>query len=360
MKTINIEVSSPYKVLIGRNILSNASHYLSSFIQQRKVLIVTDENIQANSYLDQLKTSIEPITHQIESLVIPSGESQKNFENIGKIIDLLASHQFSRDDLLIALGGGVIGDLVGFAASIYLRGIEYIQIPTTFLSAIDSSVGGKTAIDIPQGKNMVGAFHHPVVVLCDVDCFKTLPLHIFEDGCSELIKYAMIMNPELLKYLMDKEQAVGPTDADIEEIVSQCVQMKKEIVLDDEFDLGLRQLLNFGHTLGHAIEQLSRYKISHGRAVAAGMLYFTQMAYSQGFIEKDLSKPLKSLLAKYHLLTEKAHYTSEEILSTIWNDKKRRGDIITLVLPESLGSCKLVEINIDQFKHWFMKEWETA
>lgn len=359
MKTIDIKVSSPYQVIIGKKLLNDASSYLTPFINQRKVLIVTDENIQANHYLERLRDNIKPITEQVESLVIPSGEAQKNFGNVEKIIDLLASHHFSRNDLLIALGGGVIGDLVGFAASIYLRGIDYIQIPTTFLSAIDSSVGGKTAIDIAQGKNMAGAFHHPVVVLCDVDCFKSLPLHIFEDGCSELIKYAMIMNPELLKYLMERESPLGPTDTDIEEIVSQCVQMKKAIVLEDEFDLGLRQLLNFGHTLGHAIEQLSHYEISHGRAVATGMLVFTHMAYSQGLIDDDLTGSLQKLLKAYHLLMIDITFSVEDILSTILNDKKRRGDLITIVLPEGFGHCELVEIKIDQFKDWLIKEWKS-
>ncbi|XJS11657.1 3-dehydroquinate synthase [Aerococcaceae bacterium WGS1372] len=359
METINIEVNRPYQVIIGRQILSNASKHLSKFINNRKVLIVTDTNIESNQYLSQLIDNIDTIPVQLESLVIPPGESQKNFENVQKIIDKLAINHFSRDDLLIALGGGVIGDLVGFTASIYLRGIDYVQIPTTFLSAIDSSVGGKTAIDITHGKNMVGAFHHPLVVLCDVDSFKTLPQHIFEDGCSELIKYAMIMNSDLLSILINKEEAINPTDSDIISIVSSCVQMKKEVVLNDEFDQGLRQLLNFGHTLGHAIEQLSGYSISHGRSVALGMLLFTKMAYTQGVLESDLTNLLKELLMKYHLLADEINFNSDQLLTTMLNDKKRRGDNITLILPKKFGQCKLIDLSINTFKDWFTEEWQA-
>lgn len=359
METIAIEVSQPYQVIIGRGLLNQARDHLANYIKQRKVLIVTDENIVANQYLSRLVDNIEPIVNQVESYIIPAGESQKNFRNVEDIIAYLADQHFSREDIIIALGGGVIGDLVGFTASIYLRGINYIQIPTTFLSAIDSSVGGKTAIDITQGKNMVGAFYHPKIVLCDVESFNTLPSHIFEDGCSELIKYAMIMNPKLLTYLIEREDALEPTDKDIEAIVGACVRMKKEVVLEDEFDKGRRQLLNFGHTLGHAIEQLSGYTISHGRSVAIGMKYFTQIAFSQGVTSDDFSHQLEKLLNQYHLLSAKVNFAAEDLLMTMLNDKKRRRDKITLVLPKKYGHCELVEININLFEEWFNKEWES-
>lgn len=359
MEIIPINVSRPYDVLIGRGLLKDAVRHLSSYISDCKVLIVTDENIEAQGYSRQLVSLIEGIANKVQVHVIPAGEAQKNLANVQEIIGILADNNFSREDRLIALGGGVIGDLVGFTASIYLRGIAYIQIPTTFLAAIDSSVGGKTAVDIPQGKNMVGAFHHPLVVLCDVNSFKTLPRPTFEDGCSELIKYAMIMNPSLLEALIKRPRPLIPEDKDIVELVKACVEMKRDVVQEDETDQGLRQLLNFGHTLGHAIEQRSHYGVSHGRAVARGMAVFTQLAHNQGYLEESLSKPLEALLNQYHLLTADAPYNSEELLETMFNDKKRRRQEISLVLPVAFGRSDLVKVDIATFREWFIKEWDS-
>lgn len=358
MERITVQVNKPYDIVIGKNLIDNAVKYLSQFIQKRKVLIITEDNVNKHGYLDKLKYSLENHCENIEFLSLPPGEAQKNLKNVELIIRHLADAHFTRDDVLIALGGGVIGDLVGFTASIYLRGIAYIQVPTTFLAAIDSSVGGKTAVDITQGKNLVGAFHHPVCVLCDTSTFQSLPTDIFEDGCSELIKYAMIMNPKLLKELIEREQPLNKESSDLPEIIYECVKMKRDIVLKDEFDQGLRQLLNFGHTLGHALEQRSQYRISHGRGVAMGMAVFTKMAVTQQLIHKDIYTSLIQLLSEYHLLSEKPPYTSDQLINIMLNDKKRRTHQMTTVLPNEFGQCRLHVIDLNTFQQNFEKEWE--
>lgn len=358
MDKVKVEVSQPYEVIIGRSLLNDAKNLLKPFTQARKVFIVTEENVASQGYLEQLEHSLIELDSQINHLILAPGESQKNMANVEVIINHLADLHFSREDVLIALGGGVIGDLVGFTASIYLRGIAYIQVPTTFLAAIDSSVGGKTAVDITQGKNLVGAFHHPVCVLCDIDTFESLPEAVFEDGCSELIKYAMIMNPKLLTEFLDREEPLNPKSIELERIVKECVTMKKKVVLEDEFDQGLRQLLNFGHTLGHALEQLSLYHISHGRGVALGMYLFTKIAYKQGYITHDLSNTLKGLLQQYHLLNVQPNYSAEQLNETMLNDKKRRRNDMTIVLPNEFGRCQLVSIDIQTFQDWFAEEWK--
>ncbi|MFL2131135.1 3-dehydroquinate synthase [Ruoffia sp. FAM 20857] len=358
MERITVQVNKPYDIVIGKQLIDNAIKYLSQFIQKRKVLIITEDNVNKHGYLDKLKYSLENHCENIEFLSLPPGEAQKNLRNVELIIRHLADTHFTRDDVLIALGGGVIGDLVGFTASIYLRGIAYIQVPTTFLSAIDSSVGGKTAVDITQGKNLVGAFHHPVCVLCDTSTFQSLPADIFEDGCSELIKYAMIMNPKLLKELIEREQPLNKESSDLPEIIYECVKMKRDIVLKDEFDHGLRQLLNFGHTLGHALEQGSQYRISHGRGVAMGMAVFTKMAVTQQLIHKDIYTSLIQLLNEYHLLSEIPPYTSDQLINIMLNDKKRRMHQMTIVFPNEFGQCRLHVIDLNTFQQNFEKEWE--
>ncbi|MBZ6526397.1 3-dehydroquinate synthase [Aerococcaceae bacterium DSM 111021] len=359
MERVDIPVTQPYEVMIGRGLINDSEVLLKPFIEGRKVLIVTEENVEGHGYLKNLKDNLNKISDQITFLCLPPGEAQKSILMVERIISYLAELHFSRDDVLIALGGGVIGDLVGFTASIYLRGIDYIQIPTTFLAAIDSSVGGKTAVDIAQGKNLVGAFHHPVAVLCDINTFETLPTSVFEDGCSELIKYAMIMNEPLLQYLVDREEPLNAKSLDLVEIVKECVIMKKNIVIEDEFDQGLRQLLNFGHTLGHALEQSSKYHISHGRGVALGMLVFTKMAVSQTYITEDFPLIFKKLLDEYHLLGEKPHYTAEQLIKVMQSDKKRRSDQMTIVLPSEFGHCELKVVDIKTFQNWFEKEWDS-
>lgn len=358
LEKVNVAVAKPYDVIIDNDLIKNAGHHLEDFIQQRKVMIITDENVASFGYLGSLQEAISPITKAVHTITLPAGEEQKSSANYIYLQEQLATLNYSRTDVLIALGGGVIGDLVGFTAATYLRGIPYIQMPTTLLSAIDSSVGGKTAIDLPQGKNLVGAFYQPARVLCDLTTFHTLSQSIFEDGCAELIKYGMILDDELLNDLMTRDQPLTALSDDLANIVKRCVEIKRNVVLEDEHDLGLRQLLNFGHTIGHAIEQVSHYKVSHGRGVATGMILTQLMAEKEGLTDLILAERLNQLLNQYHLLDQvylaKA-YTFADLLDAMTNDKKRRGGEITEIFPESFGKCELKTITFDQYANWLEK-----
>ena len=358
LEKVNVAVAKPYDVIIDNDLIKNAGHHLEDFIQQRKVMIITDENVASFGYLGSLQEAISPITKAVHTITLPAGEAQKSSANYIYLQEQLATLNYSRTDVLIALGGGVIGDLVGFTAATYLRGIPYIQMPTTLLSAIDSSVGGKTAIDLPQGKNLVGAFYQPARVLCDLTTFHTLSQSIFEDGCAELIKYGMILDDELLNDLMTRDQPLTALSDDLANIVKRCVEIKRNVVLEDEHDLGLRQLLNFGHTIGHAIEQVSHYKVSHGRGVATGMILTQLMAEKEGLTDLILAERFNQLLNQYHLLDQvylaKA-YTFADLLDAMTNDKKRRGGEITEIFPESFGKCELKTITFDQYANWLEK-----
>lgn len=355
LEKVNVAVANPYDVIIDNDLIKNAGHYLEDLVQQRKVMIVTDENVASYGYLGTLQEAISPITTEVNTITLPAGEAQKSSANYIRLQEELATLNYSRSDILIALGGGVIGDLVGFTAATYLRGIPYIQIPTTLLSAIDSSVGGKTAIDLPQGKNLVGAFYQPARVLCDLTTFHTLSQGIFEDGCAELIKYGMILDSDLLNNLMTRDQPLNALSEDLAAVVKRCVEIKRRVVLEDELDLGLRQLLNFGHTIGHAIEQVSHYKVSHGRGVATGMILTQLMAEKEGQTALSLADRFNNLLNQYHLLDQvhvAKEYTFEHILGAMTNDKKRRGGEITEIFPESFGKCELKTITFDQYAGW--------
>ena len=358
LEKVNVAVAKPYDVIIDNDLIKNAGHHLEDFIQQRKVMIITDENVASFGYLGSLQEAISPITKAVHTITLPAGEEQKSSANYIYLQEQLATLNYSRTDVLIALGGGVIGDLVGFTAATYLRGIPYIQMPTTLLSAIDSSVGGKTAIDLPQGKNLVGAFYQPARVLCDLTTFHTLSQSIFEDGCAELIKYGMILDDELHNDLMTRDQPLTALSDDLANIVKRCVEIKRNVVLEDEHDLGLRQLLNFGHTIGHAIEQVSHYKVSHGRGVATGMILTQLMAEKEGLTDLILAERFNQLLNQYHLLDQvylaKA-YTFADLLDAMTNDKKRRGGEITEIFPESFGKCELKTITFDQYANWLEK-----
>lgn len=359
MEKVEIPIAEGYQVLIGRGLLDQAGSLLNSHLKDRKVFLVTDEHVAANGYADRVTRAVEGVVEAVHVKVLPAGESQKSLANVGILVETLAGLNFSRQDCLIALGGGVIGDLVGFVASVYLRGIDFIQIPTTLLAAIDSSVGGKTAVDLPQGKNLVGAFHHPKCVLCDVATFETLPEAVFEDGCSELIKYAMIMNPTLLSALLERPSPLTAQAADLIAIVKSCVEMKRSLVFEDEFDQGVRQLLNYGHTLGHALEQVSQYQISHGRAIATGMHLFLTRAVREGSLPLEYLTQLTRLLGDYHLLEGPYAYSSQALKEAMLNDKKRRSHKITLVMPTAFGKADLQECSVVDFSQWFEKEWQA-
>lgn len=311
-------------------------------VKGRRTAVVTDSNV-ADFWLDQAAESLEKAGFQVSTFVVPAGEETKNGETWLSLESDFADIPLTRTDSVVALGGGMIGDLAGFAAATYLRGIPVIQVPTSLLAAVDSSVGGKTAINLPEAKNQVGAFHMPVLVLQDPALLSTIPEEVFLDGMGETIKYGMIADEELFEKLRD----TSALKKDPEPFVTRCVEIKTKFVEEDEFDFGLRRILNFGHTIGHAVEQLSGYSISHGRCVVKGMVRMTDIAVRQGWCEPSVKDRLVSILTDYgYDLT--ISYTNDQLLEVMKNDKKRESDQIELVAPERVGRCVLKKVSIGQ------------
>ncbi|MBR3767335.1 MAG: 3-dehydroquinate synthase [Clostridia bacterium] len=348
MKRVKVEASLTYDVLIEKGLLKNAGKLIKETASGETAIIVSDTNVFP-IYGDFLSKELKNEGYNVLTFVFPAGEESKNTDTLVELWEFLAKNHVTRSDSLIALGGGVVGDLTGFAAATFLRGIKYIGIPTTLLSMVDSSVGGKTAVDLKGGKNLAGAFYQPSLVIIDPDTLKTLPENIFSDGMAEVIKYGMINLPDFLYDLS--------RDMDICDIIETCVKDKRDIVNLDEKDLGLRQLLNFGHTPAHGIEKLSEFTVSHGSAVAIGMMIMTKASIKTGLCSGTVLPVLENLLKKFSLPTELV-FSAEEIAKTALNDKKRMGANITLVIPEDIGKCVLKNVPIESLYEFLSEAWK--
>ena len=345
MTTVTVRASRPYEVTIGRGLLDTVGRQAAGQWKGRSAAVVSDSTV-APLYLNRVKDSLERAGFRVHSFVFPAGEDQKNGGTYLKLLEFLAARRLTRADGLIALGGGVVGDLAGFAAATFLRGIGFLQLPTTLLAAVDSSVGGKTAIDLTNGKNLAGAFYQPQAVLCDLDTLDTLPAEVFADGCAEVIKYGMVGDPALLARLETVDFRADP-----EELVARCVAQKRDLVEQDEFDTGARQLLNLGHTLGHGVEACSGYTVSHGRAVAIGMTLVTRAAVAFGRCPAEVLPRLRRLLERYGLPDATA-YSAQALYEKTLSDKKRSGDTISLVVPIAWGASQLVRIPVSELPAW--------
>lgn len=346
MKIIPIRAKESYEVIIGRGLLATVGEKVKSLVPKaQKLVIVSDSNVAA-LYGETVLATCKDAGFSAELFVFPAGEASKNGETYLSLLEFLAEERLTRSDALVALGGGVTGDLTGFTAATFLRGIAYIQMPTSLLAAVDSSVGGKTAIDLEAGKNLAGAFYQPKLVLCDVDTFETLPRDIFCDGMAEVIKYAMIDNAPFLDKLQTED-----VESHIEDFVATCVAMKGDIVARDEFDRGDRQLLNLGHTLGHGVEHCSHFTLSHGKSVAIGMTMICRSAVKKGLCPEAVLEKLLGLLNRYELPTD-CPYKAEEILRAALGDKKRSGGEITLVIPREVGKSELHTVDIEELSSW--------
>ena len=342
--TINVSASRCYNIHIGRGLLAGLGDFIRPLLGECRIAVLTDCNVDA-LYGNAMMGYLSNAGYDACKYVIPAGEASKCATSLLAFLDFLAQEQITRSDAVIAFGGGVVGDLGGLSASLYLRGIKYVQVPTTLLAAVDSSVGGKTAIDIPAGKNLVGSFYQPVMVCCDTALMDTLPANIYRDGCAEVIKYGMILD----SVLYEKLHAM-PFDR--EEVVSRCVEIKRDVVQQDEYDNGIRGLLNFGHTFGHAIEKLSDFAVSHGEAVAKGMVIASRMAAVLGMC--DVADELSTLLVEYGFDISCA-YTANEIFESLLSDKKRRGGTISVVLPRAVGDCTLFALELDELRELLTK-----
>ena len=343
MKTIEVSASGRYQVKIGSGLLSTLGVQVAGICRSGTAAIVSDSNVWP-LYGKIATESLENAGFRVVSFVFSAGEESKNGQTYLELLNFLASRQVTRSDCLIALGGGVVGDLTGFAAATYLRGIAYIQVPTTLLAAVDSSVGGKTAIDLPAGKNLAGAFYQPRLVLCDTDTLTTLPEEIFRDGCAEVIKYGVLYDPQLFSQLM----LSGP-DFDRESVIARCVELKRDVVAMDEFDNGLRQKLNLGHTVGHGIEGHSNFTVSHGRAVAMGMAIVARAAAAGGLCSRADADAIVQLLERFHLPTG-TDYAAEDIYRCALSDKKRSGGKVNLIVPRAVGRCDILPTPVEELK----------
>lgn len=340
MKTINVKVENPYKVLVGPGLLAQSGNLIKENDNRiQKLMIVSDSNV-APLYMSKLRCSLEAAGFEVFEYVFEAGEQSKNLNTIGEILGALAEAAFTRTDAIVALGGGVATDMAGFVASIFLRGIKVFQIPTSLLAQVDASVGGKTGVDLPQGKNLVGAFWQPGLVIADTSLLSSLSDQVFTEGMAEVIKYAFILDKALYEKLMIRVTKNSP---ELEDVVARCIELKAEVVSQDEHDNGLRQLLNFGHTIGHVIEVHSNFTVSHGFAVAKGM-----ERISRGSPVHD---ELVQMLKLYELPFDDP-ISADQIMAGIMNDKKKRGSNITAVVVNEIGKGELKPMPVEDFRNY--------
>lgn len=343
---ITISASRNYDVIVDRDLLSHTAEYVQPLLSPSTTVIVSDDRV-GPLYGDVVASSFEHTGIRVLRFTFPHGESSKSAEVLFDLLEFMAENAVTRSDLIIALGGGVTGDLTGFAASIYLRGTPFIQIPTTLLAAVDSSVGGKTAVNLRAGKNLAGSFNQPLLVLCDINTLSTLPDHEFASGMAEVIKYGILSDAQLFT-LLEQEDAHDH----MEEIICRCVASKRDLVMADEFDTGARQLLNLGHTLAHAIEKLSDFSIGHGHAVAIGLAAVARCAYATGLADEDMTDRICHVLRKYDLPIS-CDYSTEDLCHMILRDKKRSGQTINLVIPRHIGDTYLHKMDVDRLLDFY-------
>ena len=340
MSIINVNLGAKsYQIEIAAGLLDKAGAKIRSVSKAQRAAIISDSNVDA-LYGESLQKSLEGSGFVVTRIVFPAGEKSKCLTELAKIYDRLAAAGITRSDLVVDLGGGVTGDLGGFAAATFLRGIDYVQVPTSLLAQIDSSVGGKVAVDLPAGKNLVGNFYQPKLVLIDTELLRTLPVRFLHDGLAEAIKYGCIRDKALFEKIAamrDDEELL----ANIGGIVERCCAIKAEIVEHDEFDTGERMVLNFGHTIGHAVEKCCGYTdYTHGEGVGIGMALLTRQTEKLGLTVPGTAGAICKVLQKYNLPVD-APYAETDLLAGIGMDKKKSGSSITLIILKEIGSSFL-------------------
>ena len=348
MKTIHVAASKQYDVLVGAGLLDRTGELAARVVTPCRAAILTDDTVDS-LYGARAAASLEAAGFRTLKFVFPHGESSKNLAVFGQALNFLAENHLSRTDLIVALGGGVVGDLAGFVAACYLRGVRFLQIPTTLLAAVDSSVGGKTAVDLTTGKNLAGAFWQPALVLCDYETLSTLPERTFREGCAEVVKTGVLSGEDLFSAL-----AAKPIAEQLEDVICACVAYKRDIVCGDEFDRGQRQLLNLGHTIGHAVEACSGYALFHGECVAIGLAAVARAACRMGLTAPETRDRILALLRQYGLPTE-TDFTAAQLFDVCCSDKKIAAGTIRLVVPEAVGGCTLRPMAMAELRGWIEK-----
>lgn len=340
IRSIRVNTGTHYTVSIGSGLLSRCGALLRESMAPCHMAVISDSTV-APLYAQTVCDSLEKAGFSVSMYVFPAGESHKTLTTLSEILEFFAQSSLQRGDCVAALGGGVTGDMAGFAAGCYLRGIRYVQLPTTLLAAVDSSVGGKTAVDLTAGKNLAGLFWQPSAVLCDTDCLSTLSGAAFADGAAEAIKTGVLCGESLFSLLENRAWQTAP-----DEVIARCVSFKAALVARDETEQNERQLLNLGHTVGHAIEVCSGYTVSHGHAVAAGLAIIARAGERLGWSCAAVSSRIETCLKTNHLPL-RTDDTPQALAQAALRDKKRTGNEITLIVPQRIGFCERRKIPIE-------------
>ncbi|HIV86417.1 MAG TPA: 3-dehydroquinate synthase [Candidatus Monoglobus merdigallinarum] len=345
-----LRVNTPgreYNIYIDRGILKDTADFIKNVFSGEKIAVVTDTNVEP-LYSGEVLKSLDKSGYKTKLITVPAGEKSKSVDMLNMLYNDMLDFGLTRTDLIIALGGGVVGDLTGYCAASLLRGIPYVQMPTTLLAQVDSSVGGKVAVNLEKGKNLVGAFNQPKAVIIDVDCLKTLSRRILCDGMAEVIKYGAIKDENLFKLLeiIKNDQELF---ANIDKIIYNCCDIKRQVVEEDEFDTGGRMVLNFGHTFGHAIEKKFRYeKYTHGEAVAVGMRMACELGERIGLTEQGTAARMLNILKQYDLPVS-AELSHAELAEAVSVDKKGDGSHINLILLNKIGDVVIKKLKKQEF-----------
>ena len=347
MKKLTVNVNDKYDILIEKGLLSQCGSLVSDVFGGKKIVLISDTNVFP-LYGEGVKSSLQAQGYTVYDFIFASGEASKKPSTVIEMVEFMAEQGLTRNDGVVALGGGVCGDMAGFAAAIYLRGIKFVQIPTSLLSQVDSSVGGKTGVDLPQGKNLCGAFHQPSLVIIDPDVLETLSPHYFSDGMGEVIKAGCIKSANLFERLENE----NPKDF-IEDLIYECLDIKRKVVENDEKEQGERALLNFGHTCGHAIEKLWSFEtVSHGEAVGIGMVMASRAGESIGITQPGTADRIERVLIKNNMKTSDTHTTSQ-IVEAMNADKKRTGSGIKFAMLKCIGESFIYPVKNEDIPKMF-------
>ena len=343
-----------YDIYIQKGIKDHIYNMEAIFGRYKNIVIITDKN-SGKYYLGVIKKQLKAYGGNVYSIVIPSGEQTKNLETVQSIYNELLGFGITRGDLIVALGGGVVGDIAGFVSGTYMRGMDFVQIPTTILAQVDSSVGGKCGVNLAGGKNLVGLLHHPRAVIIDPLFLETLDDHYLMDGMAEVIKYGCISSGKLFVRLLSYQYQEDLLE-DMEEIVAKCVQIKRNIVEKDVDEKGVRRILNFGHTMGHVIETYFDFQTySHGEAVAIGMYNMTKMTCKEGITKREDLDNLGIILETYGLPTEMPQMDMQRVEEILMRDKKLEGDILNLCVMPKIGEAEIVKMRREKAIQLFMQ-----
>ncbi|BEP30076.1 3-dehydroquinate synthase [Helicovermis profundi] len=351
IKIININTNDDYNIILGNNIFEKSILYIKKVTKSKKIVIITDDIVES-LYYSKIENHLTKNNYLVKKIVMKNGETSKNLTTCEFLYSKLAKYNIRRDDTIIALGGGVVGDIVGFVASSFLRGINFIQIPTTLLSQVDSSVGGKVAVNIEEGKNLVGAFYNPKLVIVDTEFLKTLSIEQIKDGLGEIIKYSYIYDDSLGKLLMNLEN-VKEISKKYSEIIEKSLLIKKYFVENDMYDKGERMILNFGHTIGHVIEKQYGYGvITHGQAIAEGMFIISEFAYKKGLVKIDYSGEIRSVLDKFGF-SKTVRLDRKFFNNVVRNDKKFFNESVNIIVINNARKAIIFKMSLDEFLEKF-------